>query len=781
MKWWTLSLIGLLAAPALGQAGQADRVVASPGVSPAAAKELAAAFVGDATPGYLPEDVAVHVRKAVVLTALAARLDPDNARAWRVRAEALEVLGDYPRAAEAEARHLSLIGGRGYESGTRWIRYSLATLDTAEQRIHMLRGLAEDTRRPKSIRALALVNMAVTAEGRGAFDEATALYRQAIELDPVQESALRAMGRMDQDLSTTQRVRLALHLLRGNPLAVNVAWEIGQICRDLALYNQAAVMYDYARDVAVKTDQFPSGIFNRDRLDCLLDAGKYPEALAEYSEVITTNVVDLPVAGMLVEAARAQGDQAQVRLHVKRMREGYRPYEVAAKTKGDVAAEVAWFHLFYRRSARVGANWAAIAYMLLPDDPFAQRVWAVAYLRGDHAAEARSLLENLRGSDLYALTALIEDALARGDRAAARRYVAEAAAFGRRGPAWRHLRGVVERHKMPLPDAPADRQSVAELIAEFAETRAMDMGRAPEEFLAVTVTPVAAEMRIGPSPAVALTLTNISDLPVPIGAWGLIAPKVTLKIQMIMPHEQEQMVEYTPIVWEAPRWLTAGESVTRIVALDTGAIGQALAYRPIEPIEFNIEGLVDPVLRDEEWASSVPSIAVEPARIVQKGLVDVESAEAYHEALKGLVRQLTGSDQIAAMRAASVTVSLLALVEKVKAGQTGPAGKLGTNLREAELLAMLRYCLQSADPVVRARTLGAMRHLTPTPLMLQLVGPCLVQSSSLVRARAVEVLASAAEGSPNRALTLLAEKDPDPLVRDMARAFLSKPKPKPKP
>jgi hypothetical protein len=776
MKWWMLSLIGSLAASVLGQPPRADPAA----VSPAAAKELATYIVADATPGYVPEDVAVHVRKAVVLAALAARLDPDNARAWRVRAEALDVLGDSARAAEAEARHLSLTGGRGYESGTRWIRYSLATLDTAEQRITMLRALAEDTQQPKTLRALALVNQAAIAEGRGEIEEAASLYGQTLQLDPAQESALRALRRIEQDPSATRRVQLALYLLGGNPLAVNVAWEIGQICRDVGLYDQAVMMYDYARDVAVKTDQFPSEIFNRDRLDCLLDAGKYREALGEYSETIAAPVTaDLPVVGMLVEASRALGDQTQMAVHVKRMHEGYRSYEAAARTEGDVAAEVAWFQLHYRHSARVAANWAAIGYTILPDDPFVQRVWAVTHLGSDQAAEARSLLENLRGDDLYALTALIDDAFARGDRAAGQRYLAEAASFGRRGPAWRQLRGVVQQHKVSLPDAPADRQPVADLIAEFVQTRALDMGRDPEEFLVVTVRPVAAEIGPGRLPAVTLTLTNVSDLPVPVGPWGLIESQVTLKVQMVMPREQDQMIQHTPVVWEAPRWLAAGESVTRIVTLDTGAVGQALAYRPLAPIELTIETVVDPVLRGEEWTSGVPSITVEPARILRKGLVDVESPEAYYEALKGLVRQFTGGDQVAAMRAAGVTVSLLALVEKVKAGQTGPAGKLGGDLREAELLSMLRYCLQSADPIVRARTLGAMRQLTPTPLMLQLAGPCLAQSSSLVRARAVEILAGAAEGPPNRALALLAEKDPDPLVRDMARTFMSKKEPTP--
>jgi hypothetical protein len=145
-------------------------------------------------------------------------------------------------------------------------------------------------------------------------------------------------------------------------------------------------------------------------------------------------------------------------------------------------------------------------------------------------------------------------------------------------------------------------------------------------------------------------------------------------------------------------------------------------------MELMIEAMADPVERDGEWVSGIPSIVIGPARIVRKPLVTAETPEAYYEALKALVRQFTGDDQVEAMRAADVTVSLLHLVEKVKAGQTAPAGKLGRGLREPELLSMLRYCLQQAPPAVRARTLGSMGRLTPTPLMLRLMGPSLVHS-----------------------------------------------------
>ena len=765
-----LTVLALLAAPLTAATQPAGDPAAE---IPAAATRLADALVEQASPGYLPDDVGAYLRRAVVLTALAVRLDPDNARAWRVRAEALDVLGDAAAAAAAETQVLRLGKGRDYDAGARTIRYRLAALDTAEQRTAMLERAAADPSWSDALRALAVTNLGAIAEGRGQMDEALALYRRALTLDPAEQAALRGLARLSADAGPTGRIDVALGLLRGNPLAINVAWEMGQICRDVGLHGEAVVFYDYAVAVARATGRSISQVFWRDHLDALVDAGDYRRAVDEFTDTIGAEITDVAMATLLVEANRRLGNDEQVRVHLRHLQEAYAPSEAAARANGELAAEVAWYHLVSRQRHRTALNWAALAIKATPDDPLVRRVWGVTHLRSDQAERARQVLASMAAYDLDAVTALLDDALLRGDRDAAARWLKLAGTFSRRGAAWRRLLEVVGKHQVATP---APMVAVADLktrVDSFLDGPTLAMGRAPQEVLRVTVEPVAAEIHPGTDPAVVATLTNTGAAPVPTGQWGLLEPQAMLTVRAVASDERREWIQPVPVVWPAPRWLGGGESVRQVVSLNTGRIREALGHRPLSRLELTVETIVEPVRRNDRMVSALPAVTVAPAAIIRRPLVDDETPAAYYEALKGLVSRFSGDDPIEAMRAADVTVSLLALAEKVDAGETGPAGKLGNHLREPRLLAMLRYCLQQAHPVVRARTLAAMDRLTVTPLMVRLITPCLSQSSGTVRALALQRLVDVADGRPVPALARFAANDPDPLVGAMAKALIA--------
>ncbi len=764
-----LTVSALLAAPLTAATRPAGDPAAE---SPAAARALADGLVGAAAPGYLPEDVAASLRRAVVLTALAVRLDRDHARAWRVRAEALNALDDYAAAAEAEAHLLRLGKGRDYGAGARHIRYRLAALDTAEQRVSMLERLAADPSWSEALRALAVANLGAVAEGRGRMDEALALYRRALTLDATQQAALGGQARLSGETGATARTEVSLGLLRGNPLAINVAWETGQICRDVGLHAQAVGFYDYAAAVAGATGRSVSRVFQRDHLDALIDAGAYRRATSEFTAIIGEQLTDVTMATLLLEAHRKLGDAEQVQSLLERLKDAYEPLEAAARADGTMAAEAAWYHRICRQRHRTAMNWAALALRAAPDDPLVRRVWAVTHLRSDQADRAREMLKTLAAHDLDAVTALLDDALLRGDRDAAARWLETAGTFSRRGAAWRRLLEVVDKHKSsPPPPMPAA-DEVQARVETFLDGPTLAIGRAPHKALGVTVEPVAARIHPGTDPAVVVTLTNLTSAPVPIGEWGLLESRAMLTVRMTAPDEGRQWTQQVPVAWPAPRWLAGGESVRQVVSLNTGEVRRAMSYRPLSRLTFSVETILEPVRRNDQLVSGLPALTVEPATIVRQPLLDDQTPTAYYEALKELVGRLTGEDPVEAMRAAETTVSLLALAEKTRGGETGPAGKLGSHLQESHLLAMLRYALQEAHPAVRARTLAAMERLTLTPLMTRLVSPCLGQSSGTVRALALQRLVDVADGQPTPALKAFAEKDPDPLVGQMAEALM---------
>ena len=100
-------------------------------------------------------------------------------------------------------------------------------------------------------------------------------------------------------------------------------------------------------------------------------------------------------------------------------------------------------------------------------------------------------------------------------------------------------------------------------------------------------------------------------------------------------------------------------------------------------------------------------------------------------------------------------------------------------LREPELLSMLQYCLQKAPPTVQARTLGALQTLKSTDMIMKLARPCLTNPSPVVRLRAVEFFGMSKDPQREALMSLFAEKDPNEIVRAMAKALMPPPKDQP--
>ncbi len=768
----TLCTIWAVAAVAAQSLSGADATTAPAGPGARTRRALAESIIRDVQVGYLPRDVRAHLDRAALMAQLAVQVDRACPLAWRVLAETAQRREEFRQAADAQQEYLRAVGGGDYEGTAQWIRLALVSVGTSEQREAVLKAIIPDPRHGDSIRALALTNLGTIEENRGYFDSARALYTRALALDANDAVSARALLRLAEgEVSAVDRAEAAMAELRGNPLAVRVAWELGVLCRSEGLHAQAVKFYDYARTVARATGRVPSTAFRLDNLDALLDAGQYQQAVTTFSEMAKRSPVNVVAAGRLVEAYRQLGDTQQADALVRRMHEAYRMKESAGRIDGAVAGELAWFYLIYRNRPLTAAKWAEVGQKTLRPSSLGRRVWAMSRLKSTSEAErleARATLEAMRETDAYADVVLADDAFTRSDRDAGVRHLAAAVKTARMGPAWRQVVALAAKHDAPLPAMAPQAETLAKRLAAFLDGGTVRMGRQPEKYLAVTLTPAPAVAGVKPPPAVTVTLTNVGDLPVPIGQWGLMTPKFMLDVKMRVGGEAIAS-QVVPVVLPAPRYLLPGRSLEKIVRLDVGRVSDELAYRPLSRVELTVSIVADPVQRQGEFVPALPAVTAEPLRIEIKGLVDTRDPDVYYDALKGLVRHLVGPDEVQAMRAAEVTVSLLALVEKVKAGRALPAGKLSKHLREPELLSMLRHGLQRSPTSVRCRTLGAMGKLKLTDLMVQLVEPALRDPSPWVRALAIERLSATGRPAHLSAALELADRDPDPVVRAMAK------------
>ncbi len=731
---------------------------------------LAASILHDVRLGRVPDDVRGHLRRAAVLAEMAIRLQPSAAEPWQVLAETHEKLGDFAAAGAAQDRYLQAIRWRDYDGAVRWLRYQLGDLQTAEARQAMLKKMLADETRSPSVRAMAAVNLAVIEAGRAGPKAAGPLYRQALKLDANEPTALRALRRRQASDDLVGRTRIALAMLRGNPLAINVAWEIGQVYRCQGLHKEALAMYAYAADIAKVTGQKPSRTFRRDHLDATLDAGQDEQAVAGFGELVKEDPLDLASAELLMEAYLRLGKAEQAGRLLGRMAEANRRRELSAVVKAPVAAGLAWFQLRLQRRQATAETWGQKAILLAPDDPVVRRVWAMASLTSGMSKEVGETLNELAGQDAYAAAALASHAFANSDLEGGRKILAAAAKLPRRGAGWRELAAVAASAGVTLPPAGVA-EELATLLAAFTRESYLAVVQTPGKVLTVKADAVAATVKPGDVPAVALELSNSGTLPIMLGRWGLMTPEFVI-VAELRADGRTVATQKVPVRMAARRYLRPGDSLRKVVRVDAGDIGRALGYRPLGDMELLLRVVPDPIDRDGKLVSALPTLAGPTVRIVRKGLIEGQSPEVYYQALKALVVDLLGADSAKAMRAAEVTVSLLAMIEKVKAGRPTLAGKLTPYLREPELLAMLRHCLNKAPDAVRCRTLGAMGRLQLTDLMVQLMAPCLAHKSPIVRARAVELLGRSAPRRYEGLLKHFIAGDADPLVRAMAERCL---------
>jgi hypothetical protein len=298
------------------------------------------------------------------------------------------------------------------------------------------------------------------------------------------------------------------------------------------------------------------------------------------------------------------------------------------------------------------------------------------------------------------------------------------------------------------------------------------MGVHPEQYISVTLEPVSAEFSPGQVVRIRATLTNRSDTVVPLGTWGLVNPNLAMRIRLQLP-DDEQSFPLPPLRWVAPRYLQPGQSLSAEVRIDAGPAGLAILARPFDRIEIEVSGILDPVTEGQALASSLPTVTIAPARMVRT-TVSAESAERYHQFLTVLVSDLRNGSPKRTLPACRATVSLLLAAQRAKSNDATLPATLG-DIRELELLSMLKFCLQQSPWVAKTETLGTMQSLDITDQILAIVQPCLTNPEAIVRARAAELLGRMDRTRFATVLAAMAAKDLDPRVRAVAASFAPPP------
>ncbi|MFB3893649.1 MAG: HEAT repeat domain-containing protein [Phycisphaerae bacterium] len=523
------------------------------------------------------------------------------------------------------------------------------------------------------------------------------------------------------------------------------------------------------------------------------------KAIKIFEPLIEKYPQSVDLRSMLVEAYRAAGLPEKADAAVKDMEAAYvKKTKDAITLSSNLAGEMAWFYVMTLPDPAKALDFAQKAESINATDADVQRVLGAAELLSPKADFRRKGFERLgylaRGGDNYSAVLLAEYDLANDDKTGFMEMARAVAGRGRSGPAFRRLCQLADGAGIDVPlarDARNMQEDLRKRLGQF-DPRYLEVALAPDKYISVTIKPAPASVSVGQPLVVEAVLTDLSDLKIPLGDWGLFSPTIGFTALAPQGDKAGPFKELPMAVWPAPRYLVKGQQPLSCKArLDVGALAAYLNCRPLEDVTITIESMVDPVQKESKFNSSLPSLRVEPVTITRTSLLtlapdaDLTSDAGLVKAYTTMLGVITQKDILRGelpqrMLAARRVAALLSYAQAVEAGKaTLPKALVGTFDR-LTILAMFQALLKDPSATVRAEAITAMEGLAPDEHVVALVRPLVDDPSPLVRLRVAELLGA---NWPKRAvgqdkiLEQLAG-DADPQVKMMAGAFRAPERPR---
>ncbi|MFP4105308.1 MAG: HEAT repeat domain-containing protein [Phycisphaerae bacterium] len=719
------------------------------------------------------------------LIMLADKLDPDDYETRELMRIVLAT-GDERDKRIANLHRMLVKKPDDHPLGMLWLELSDSKPETAEKRIDLLSSVVDDRKVPDSVRAEAAVRWANLLEQQAKDDQAATIYKRALKLDPHHPGALEGRLTLKESPTKLDRLDMLIGVLKGNPHAAQAGQDLGVLLGELSRHEDAVDVLGYLWKL---DEQNPMTEQRNDDLavlyfNALLDAGLSKKATEVFLPKSGEAVSRWAVRSLLIEAYRDLDNEQTIESILDLMEDGVASLKTAAAKDPAKALVLAWHYLLDRQKPATAMTYAKMALKQEPEDDAYRLVYAATQVEAGNeetVKKGRKTLTQLCEEDVYAAAFLARSYLRTDETEAARKCIAQGFELTRRGRAFRMLRESARELNYEIAtleqrQAAANRLKVAEL-----EKTVFNVGLNPGKHLKLSFRPLQKQYVVGQPIEVEVKLENTSDVPVPLGSWGVMSPVVNL-IAEIPPnrkiHKDTLTYASLPVVtFPAPKYLRPGLSIKRTVRVDSGPLDDELNRRPMDEITISLRGLVDPIQKDREFISRTPDITAVPLKITRTdilGEIPGEKAAAWESAMKSSMRQmlqdLSAKDPrtrvLAARQIAALTATYYASAERSIYLPEMLRGRLPSTM----VLALLREALRSKSPVVRAETLAALRSLAVTPGTVPLLRTLVEDKSPLVRFRMAELAGMAR----NRSLQSVLERyreDSDPDVRRMAKAF----------
>jgi tetratricopeptide (TPR) repeat protein len=659
----------------------------------------------------------------------------------------------------------------------RWVRLVTAkvgALNTAQERIDLLKTLSDRQDMPASARAAAFTLVGGVFHNQGKGDEALALVDQALKLDAHCPAALRLRAALRPNATPPERLETHLRLLRGDCRSWADAVYAALNLSLAGLHEQALDFYEHAWQAAQSQAGKAPPELATAYCNALMDAGKPDKAIEIFGGASgeRKGVSDLTM--LLIEAYQAENKETRAGDLVLAMAQTYADRKRAGEFTIALEAEQAWFSLVFQNRPEQARPHIELAIKGDPGNAVYQRISGVTDLLSGAREQGRKTLEPMAEKDLYAALYLAKDYVAAGDKEGAKRFLLAAAKQSRSGPAWRQVAQLAGKTKVDLP-ASEHRDAMADALKHF-DMRYLAASRQPENFLSATIVPAKASLSAGEPLDIEAVIKNIGVIELPIGGDGLLQPTMAFIVGFVGDASGVAASSFSELpmaVWPAPRYLASGASLKCRVRLDVAALADKLVRNSIDDTSLIVQGIVDPRVAG---AGVSVGLKVEPVRIMRGGLLSglagrsEDRPMAYKRLLGSLVGDLRRGDVARRMLAARRVASLLALARDIDLGRARPPEGLSQSIDKRVLLSMLQAFLRDPSPAVRQEMVAALRPVELDDTMIGLLAPAVNDESPAVRMRVVELLVSKQTEGCESLLKAFAQDKHD-LVRDMARSM----------
>ncbi len=699
----------------------------------------------------------------------AARLEPNAPEPRRWQSDILEDVGE-PETALAELQHYVQRDPTDIAARLRWIGLTVRSLQTIEDRQRFIQKQLSEAGGLPLIAGDAhrrLAEIALTQSNR---PEARKHIQTALELAPCNVAA----SQLAYQILTTpddreDRVRVALRLIAANPMQINLVWQLANLLDGLSLHSQAQFWFTYALNVhrAANPGKDPPAERFFDLAQSRAAAGDLEAALKDCAQAIRLEPGHVPARLLMVHVLRKLRRGELALAQIRAIGEHYRGLtDRVVKTRDvDLATEMAWFYALYDPQPDQAMRLAKIAMDHPNPSKDARRAYGFAAIAKNDLPEAERVLKDLAATDQMAAVGLARVYLAtkRAHRAAP--VLLQAAKLRSSGVAYDEIAQMLQANGLTVPPVP-DYPSIRKLLADFDRTP-LEYYKKPDKFLKLSLRFVQPHLVPAEPWYVLFQLTNVGPFSITLGHQMMLSPQVLVSVTT-SGDRARQFARYLIVDLERTPVLSPGQSVRLIQTIDIGPLREAMRTTPQAAQEVVIGGILDPVRSAKgEWTHRLGGLAAPTSRTMRR------AADASQSAIANLKLVMNSGPPGQAIRAGAVLASLLA---ESQAKRDRRLGYDVTSIDEPSVADALINAAMRRDrhPVIRARLIESCRYVKLTNPMIRKLSGGLSDEDWLARMMTVWLLAEKQGPVFQTVARRTARSDPDPLVRDLAAAYLAK-------